>query len=223
MWKMVEKHLDIEAKRVQIQGGKSLTYKYQDQLYQNAGLENGKWVKDHGTQVSWKNLMDALQKYIDNSQLWTTERCINHWCQQVGNAQLILPAHVINEYSRSDRSFMPCPQFNETQLPRTGLAVWSGGADSNVGKSCAWVRSEFSCGLRAGVGNIDPNTECYRNHLSAAMFFGVPNGPINQVCHFVRPARDDLSALSLLHDIRTKQREQLISSVTYLCKPNLNV
>jgi hypothetical protein len=37
---------------------------------------------------------------------------------QVGLAQRDLPVHVINEYCREDRSFLPLPAFNEDKLPR---------------------------------------------------------------------------------------------------------
>lgn len=38
---------------------------------------------------------------------------------RVGSAQRDLPAHVMNEYCRLDRSFDPLPAFDEDNLPRT--------------------------------------------------------------------------------------------------------
>ena len=45
------------------------------------------------------------------------ERRIAHW-MEVGKAQRDVPAHVAQEYCRPDRSFSPCPKFNEDSLPR---------------------------------------------------------------------------------------------------------
>lgn len=108
MWNMIERYMPIEAIQEQIRN-----------------LEQGEWVKAHGTVVSWRNLINALQTYTDHYFDWTATQAQQYWCQQVGGAQLILPAHVINEYCRRDHSFYPCPDFNEeTTLPRVIDCYW---------------------------------------------------------------------------------------------------
>ena len=88
-------------------------------------------------QVSWQNLIDALQKNIDNYHVWTNEQRQSHWCHQVGRAQLTLPTHVINEYN----------------FPAS-ISRWCGFVDGQeLGKDFAWsicksgfaIREASSC------------------------------------------------------------------------------
>ena len=71
--------------------------------------------------------------------------------------QLILPAHVINEYSHPSRPFYPCPKWSneEVALPRTGVADWRVASGYKLGGGFAWVRGDM--GEREwmdGNGNI---------------------------------------------------------------------
>lgn len=68
---------------------------------------------------SWATLIAALDKYIQNYD-------DNTWRQQIGGAQLILPAHMINEYSHPTSPFYPCPKWEDSEaaLPRTGVSDW---------------------------------------------------------------------------------------------------
>ncbi len=109
----------------------------------------GSWVSTYGLHVGLPggplhNLSAALKNCIDNSQGWSTEQWIEGWCKQVGGAQLLLPAHVINEYCREDRSFNPCPSFTESTLPRTrkiGNCKWFSTSDKGrLGYDCAVLR-----------------------------------------------------------------------------------
>ncbi|MFO2971143.1 hypothetical protein SCO12_06725 [Legionella pneumophila serogroup 10] len=66
-------------------------------------------------------LIQALQFYVDNYDAWYAA---SNWAtmeaawMNVGLAQRDVPAHVAQEYCRPDRSFYPCPPFNEPALPR---------------------------------------------------------------------------------------------------------
>lgn len=87
MLEMLKKYLSKEAMRKQI-----------------TELERGTWIQGYSSVVSWQKLIDALQRYIDNYNIWTDLECRVHWIQNVGGEQLMLPAHVIQEYCRSDKT-----------------------------------------------------------------------------------------------------------------------
>jgi hypothetical protein len=68
-------------------------------------------------------LIDALNTYVQNYDVWNYDKCKAHWCKVVGGLQRKLPAHVINEYCRPDRAFMvngESPDFLDLVLPRVG-------------------------------------------------------------------------------------------------------
>lgn len=60
---------------------------------------------------------------------------------------MILPAHVINEYSHPSRPFYPCPKWgnNEASLPRQGVSDWliAENGKYNLGKDFAWARADW--------------------------------------------------------------------------------
>jgi hypothetical protein len=142
MWNMIKKYLDkinLNLARAQIQ-----------ELEQIATLTDNGWIIKESAS-SWPNisllsLIQALDTYIKNYDAWSGEQCSAHWRQQVGGAQLILPAHVINEYSHPSRPLYPCPKWNtddDTVLPRTGVSDWrTGGNGNQLGNNFAWVRGE---------------------------------------------------------------------------------
>ena len=171
MWKMLLKYLPPDAARTQAQG-----------------FTTGSWVSQHGVHASWQNLIDALKTYIDNCGKWTTsEQYTNHWIHQVGGAQLLLPAHVIHEYCRPDRSFEPCPTFIEDTLPRT--TKLDGGNELNrseLGTSYGLLRYNFP-----GGGTVS----CVPSSVSRVR------------------ASDHRSCVSLL-SIRTRQHDELAAELT---------
>ena len=96
------------------------------------GIErDGLTYSQHGAEINSKHfdltkLTTALQNYVDGYDNW--ERTSNWdamkaaW-MQVGLAQRDVPVHVMNEYCRPDRSFVPVPpalklEFDEASLPR---------------------------------------------------------------------------------------------------------
>jgi len=183
MWTMIKKYMPTEAVKAQLI------------KLDKEGIdvkEPGASIYKKTKQVSWQNLIDALQKYIDNYQPWREAQCRRLWCKQVGGAQLILPAHVINEYSRRDRSYTPCPAFNELVLPRTGIPGWREQEPYTLGWNFAWVRGDRRGGCTdwGGVGKL-------------MMWVGIA------------AIEADCIAVASLSNTRAEQRSQLIYSVTH--------
>jgi len=172
MWEMLRKYMPEEIIKKQLMC-----------------LETSAWIKEHGMQVDWQNLIDALQNYITYYDKWDEQKCESFWCKQVGEAQLLLPAHVINEYCRSDRSFSPCPEFKESILPRTGISDWNFKGGYALGRKFAWMRREWSVVLQCKHGASPMMAE-------------------------LRPpeCKLDLDAISVLFECRRSQRIQFISS-----------
>ncbi|MCE3238488.1 MAG: hypothetical protein K0R24_1469, partial [Gammaproteobacteria bacterium] len=100
------------------------------QLQAMALDENG---TEHGKHFDFSPLLNAYQTYEQNYSAWykanNWEAMEIHWCKQVGGAQLLLPAHAINEYCRPDRAFYPVPNFNQEGLPRVREVNGKAGSD----------------------------------------------------------------------------------------------
>ena len=190
MWTMIRKYLPNEAARGQIQG-----------------IETGSWVNQHGIHTNWDNLIVALKTYVDNYQSWTVKQCTTHWNQQVGGAQLLLPAHVVNQYCHPTRSFDPCPNYRSLDsLPRSrNVQVHSGAwffsrwknegdwfacavAGQKLGETFAFFRAER--GLATGFGSISA---------------GVWPRAVADVDH---------KSLSALNKVRIDQRNELLRELT---------
>lgn len=80
----------------------------------------GLMYKQHGRQkrschYNLSKIKAALKNYLSGSFYLSTMQ--GKW-MKVGKAQCELPAHVINEYCRPDRSFDPLPSFKDPILPR---------------------------------------------------------------------------------------------------------
>jgi hypothetical protein len=180
MWTMLRKYLPDEAMKKQAEE-----------------FETGAWVRQHGVhaQPLLDNLVKALQLAID---LYNTEKyseCNAVWVQQVGDAQRLLPAHVVNEYCHPTRSFGQCPNFKEvTALPRTReshdgewfTATYEGGG---LGNKFAFVRDAERRGAVA---------------ISDAFRFGVRHIVGMEIDH---------ETIRALRDTRTAQREKLINEL----------
>ena len=112
---------------------------------------------------------------------------------------------MIQEYQRSDRSFEPCPLFDELILPRTDLKPWYGVdvtlANSKVlhyklGVNLAWVRKNDLTLLH--YRSLDP---------------GMPDLPPNP-----KDVKMDLLALTALLDLRINQRKEFIDQMELTIK-----
>ena len=184
MWTMLQKYIPKGLQQQQLQA-----------------MAQGSWVKDHGDHVTWRSLIDALKNYRAGYNLLK----VGAWYRTVGGAQLSLPAHVIQEYQRSDRSFEPCPLFDELILPRTDLKPWYGVdvtlANSKVlhyklGVNLAWVRKNDLTLLH--YRSLDP---------------GMPDLPPNP-----KDVKMDLLALTALLDLRINQRKEFIDQMELTIK-----
>ncbi|MDF1826753.1 MAG: hypothetical protein P1U39_00515 [Legionellaceae bacterium] len=97
----------------------------------------------------FNSLITALDTYVTNYDRWNWHDRDAAWLK-VGQAQRDVPVHIANEYCRPDRSFHPCPEFNERTLPRvftfdnyvTSCNSWfplSAGS-SGLGVDCGLIR-----------------------------------------------------------------------------------
>jgi hypothetical protein len=155
-------------------------------------VDNKKAYKEkHGDYYDFTPLIGALQTYVTNHANWTRDERIKHWCEVVWGAQLLVPAHVANEYCRADQPFHPVPKFNTDCLPRDFTV-------HNFTISCKeqhWFAA--SSGDRAGVA---------RAHREFTMrTYGALCGE----------ARWDLVAVTALYEVRTdelvKLKQQLLN------------
>jgi serine/threonine protein kinase len=163
----------------------------------------GPWAEALGVDAGaqFQGLMRALQTYIDNWQPWSAEQCRTHWIKQVGGAQLLLPAHVLNEYCHPGRAFEPCPDFSQDgALPRSRkinidkdyedllAASWNGGS---LGSSFGLLRYSFAAARmeRSGWAGV--------RRINSA-----------------RGVISDRRAVTSLFSARTQQRDQLISELS---------
>jgi hypothetical protein len=123
------------------------------QLQAMALDENG---TEHGKHFDFSQLLNAYRTYEQNYDAWGKAKnwkaMETHWCQQVGGAQLLLPAHVVNEYCRPDRAFYPLPDFKQEGLPRVteigvnGSALTSQHFGGAIGDKWGVARGHFTEG-----------------------------------------------------------------------------
>ena len=105
MCRMLERHMDANTATIMHQ--RCLDIDKNGLTYEQRGV-----VIEHSRHFDLTPLKSALQDYVDGYDNW--ERTSNWdamkaaW-MQVGLAQRDVPVHVINEYCRPDRSFVPVP------------------------------------------------------------------------------------------------------------------
>ncbi len=132
MWTMIRKYLPDEAARKQAEC-----------------FETGSWVKNHG--VHAKRLLDNLEKaYQTTIELNNGSEADNAWIQQVGGAQRLLPAHVVNEYCHPTHKFNFVPDFNELPFPRSRImsgGEWFTAGDGKLGEKFAVHRGDHPMGV----------------------------------------------------------------------------
>lgn len=147
MWNMILKYLPDKQAKLQVSFFKSR--------------------KDEQIFCDWQHLINALQKYIDNHDVWNYDKLKSYWSSVIGGAQLLLPAHVINEYHNPLRS-LNCfvEDTYRNFLPRLGVNLWVNLMDTNglaqLGKNFAWTRGNNEIALSLLI----PNTQClYTSNL----------------------------------------------------------
>ena len=159
MWRMIKQHMEYNNQhqllRAQMEELNDIGTLHEQQGWL---IKPGKSI--NWPLISWTPLIKALKKYVKNYDASDSTQCGNHWRQQVGGAQLTLPAHVINEYSHPSRPFYPCPQWGDTEvsLPRTGVNDWRNNGEYKLGKDFAWCRGDWAAASSAWStwdGDID--------------------------------------------------------------------
>jgi len=180
----------------------------EDALLQCSSTETASWMTDHGIHTNWSSLTNALQTCIDlyNSQKFEDGNVA--WVQQVGGAQRLLPAHVVNEYCHPTRSFEPGTNFmDEGELPRSRrvyVVGWMG-----VQEGGEW----FECSLEGEVlgksyahVRIDGKVVCYAER-GVWLLSLLRRGFLREEC-VVQQA-----SLLELYNARMKQRSDLIDEL----------
>jgi len=149
--------------------------------------------------IGWNKLIKALDIYVKNYQPWSAEQCRTHWCQQVGGAQLILPVHVINEYSHPSRPLHPCPTWGDSEesLPRTGVSDWREADNGKyiLGQGFAWCRANW--GAREWMDGYGNTYTEYAEYDRAA------------VSELLRARVEQARRLLLEHKLETKPTSHL--------------
>ena len=77
-------------------------------------------------------LIEALDTYSNGeNHVWTTAKCREYWCHEVGKLQRLLPAHVAQHYCE-EKPFDGKKPFRNTKLLRTlRFRNWTSTADNN--------------------------------------------------------------------------------------------
>ena len=176
MWTMIRKYLPPEEAQRQAQG-----------------FETGAWVIQHGVHANLNTLIQAYQTTLDLYNAGKYAEANTAWVRQVGGAQLLLPAHVVNEYCHPTRPFHPLPNFKEASgLPRSRVLGWECGSPS-VKDWEASTLGDRSAAMR-GASAFTSGVGWHGGGVSVA---GTP----------------DHKALSELSSTRTAQRQELITEL----------
>jgi len=194
MWSMLNKYLEP-----------------QEAMEQASAIKTGIWISDYREHVSWQNLIDALKIYIDNASRWGARECQSQW---IGGAQLSLPAHVINEYCRPDRSFCPCPNF--TKIEDDGS--WRVRVINTSGRDRADFFSSSFYGGRLGAGYAvcrAGRTEANNDGHILVVEKGMSTVDYVEIC------KNDHYAMVQLFSIRQQQRNELLKSLANFYRPSM--
>lgn len=218
MWTMIQKYINTENARQQA-----------EEITNRATLKDKKgWIIKQGDidwpQTGWLPLTTALDVYVKGYDLWSYEECITNWCQQVGGAQLILPAHIINEYSHTSRSFYLCPKWQgegEPVLPRIGVADWINNNGYKLGSDFAWIRTELNRRAKIGKNNFTGNKYCKWRVTGAGLWW---DDSRNEAYVWTFQQEDgavprDLAACMELLTSRTEQARDLVLKLTSGSRP----
>ncbi len=125
MWTMLLKYLPQEEAALQL----------------HALETNG---TEHGTYFDFGILIGAYAILEQNWSKWNSNQCNTHWVKQIGGAQLLVPAHVANEYSRRDRPLYPLPDFTQGTLPRARGIQKTDWYAQELGNEWTWGRGRES-------------------------------------------------------------------------------
>ena len=177
MWTMLLKYLSTDQAKEQAQY-----------------CERGSWVAQHGVHANWDKLTGALDTCIQliNQREWDeADAC---WVQQVGGAQLLLPAHVINEYCHPTRSFDPCPDF--TKPEQSG--AWRS-------REVGYNKEDWNIVITANGSGIVRGQKINHNQQ-------VESYAICDLDKYLM--RIDAGAMRAMYKARTQQRSRLLTELT---------
>ncbi|WP_131795812.1 hypothetical protein [Fluoribacter gormanii] len=65
------------------------------------------------------SIIEILKNYVQNFSQWNWRERALFWASQVGMAQSLFPAHVVNHWCDPDESFKPTPSFKKEKLQRS--------------------------------------------------------------------------------------------------------
>ncbi len=184
MWTMIQKYLPEQY-----------------QIAQWQALET--YSTAYGKHFTLTGLTSALQHYVDNAVIpgefgWASnQEEAQYWCK-IGIEQKLLPAHVVNEYCRTDRAFYPCPQEWTSQLPRTRETA-----------SISWF-TPIASGVELGL-----TYAFYRYNSKQCVPHEAPKSPYskNEPARATEGMGADLKALQSLWNARTQQLKLLKSKL----------
>lgn len=176
-----------------------LTYLTQDEAIEQCNaMLNASWNVEHGEHVNWDKLINSLKKCITLQNNGDWEESNRVWVEEVGNAQLDLPVHVVNEYCHPTRSMDPVPNFeDESCLPRSRNIQYydKGWKDAGELFNCTVPNQSIGKSLALGRGGW--------------MVRGVDSSA--GLC-----PEPDLKSLISLYEIRKKQRIETIQVILHM-------
>jgi hypothetical protein len=191
MRRMLEKHMDSNTKKT-ILG-------LLQQIPTAGGLEysDGNGTIQRSAHFDFSALKKALLDYRNGYEERTLTERDSAW-MDVGKAQRDVPAHVAHEYCRPDRTFYPCPKFNERSLPRilTFSSQWT-----IPGRTHSW----FPLAPSIGLGFKDA---AHRKWFGDGAW--VSSGSIGTE---VLSAKLDLKAITHLEKVRTADLKKSLNNL----------
>jgi hypothetical protein len=100
MWEMILKYLPAEEAQKQTEESKK-----------------GAWMKEHGEHAKWDTLLSDQKTYYVRRWWPDRKQDAQHCRERIGKLQLLLPAHVLQEYYSLARHFDPRREFEDQPLP----------------------------------------------------------------------------------------------------------
>jgi len=162
---------------------------------QIAQSEQGLWIPQHGVTANWENLIQALKQYVSEvrSNKPSSVYC-QTWVKHVGGAQLLLPAHVINEYCHPSRPFHPTPDFTKPEA--------SGAWRTRTIDEGEWFSAKYGGGT---LGEVFAGCRAWWRRAGATKH-GVSTGLIPW-----ENAEGDSAAVAALFKTRASQRAAVVA------------
>ncbi len=234
MWEMIIKYSPMELAKQQLIKLEEQGIKYK---------EPWRFLFSESKQIDCRNLNKALQEYRNQHTEYVIklmdhdyDRTIwNHmksyyWCKQVGEAQALLPAYVINEYYHPPHYFnhfiaymaQKFSEKKETISFQYGVHGWKQQHDLILGRDYAWLNG--SEGWK--------NYACLRRDEKwDYALLAEDRGYFAEICYdgvdcFANPLwaiDEDSNELTTLFITRTKLRSQLIMQITNGSHGKLNL